>query len=67
MPEDPNILDVLREEIEKTDLNLKQIAARADVSYQHFQRWHSGASPLLNALVAESVYFTLTGKSFTDK
>jgi hypothetical protein len=61
-----NITEVLRDEIAKTDLNLKQIAARADVDYQHLQRWYSHKSELLNALVAESVYHVLTGKLFTD-
>lgn len=61
-----NITEVLREEIGESDLNLKQIAARADVDYQHLQRWFSRKSELLNARVAESVYHVLTGKLFTD-
>ena len=59
-----NIETLIFKLIDESDLNLKQIATRADVSYMVLWRWHSGNTNSLNAVMAEHVYETLTGKSF---
>ena len=60
-----DIEEVIRREIERSDLNLKQIANRADVDYMALWRWHSRNTSSLNAIMAEHVYKALTGRTFT--
>tara|TARA_R110000764_G_scaffold35204_2_gene78721 strand:+ start:2758 stop:2943 length:186 start_codon:yes stop_codon:yes gene_type:complete len=60
-----SITDVLRDEIDKSDLNLFQIAQRANVSYSHLWRWHSKTTDYLSAVIAEEVHYVLTGRKFS--
>lgn len=55
----------LRELLEKTDLNIKQVANRAKVSYHKLRRFaHQGGQ--LSLVDAEKVHLELTGKSFIE-
>ena len=60
-----NIEDTLRKLIEDSDLNLKQIAKRANVDYMTTWRWYAQKTRSLNVIMAEHIYKTLTGNSFT--
>lgn len=66
-PHEPNCLDSLRVLIDSEELHIKQLARKAEVDYQQLWRWHTRRTPFLNILIAEAVYYTLTGKTFTQR
>ena len=64
-PEPPPISETIRRLIEADTRTLKRIAVLANADYQRLHRWYVGRTATFDADMAESVYKTLTGKSFT--
>lgn len=57
------IFQRIREELDKSELSLLKLAAKADVNYHRLYRFRNGASKL-TLEDAEKMYVMLTGSSF---
>lgn len=59
----PHVFGKLRQLMEATDLNLKQLAARCEIPYDRVRRF-ANAEKSLSLEDAEKLHIELTGKSF---